>query len=182
MLFLFIHHHKPSSPEIRISWENQMNTMATNAMAPSRSSATMVWIMGDTRTESSECWEITEHYSEVIMGMMVSQIACLVIVYSTIYTGTDQRKHQSSMSLAFVRGIHRWPVNSPHKWPVTRKMFPFDDIIMKSKYIFIFTTINSTWQVLKDSIGHRPVRALGPINLKPWQTTDSYQLDKWRRS
>ena len=42
----------------------------------------------------------------------------------------DQRKHQSSASLAFVRGIHRWPVNSQHKWPVTRKMFPFDDVIM----------------------------------------------------
>ena len=46
------------------------------------------------------------------------------------YSGTDQRKHQSSASLAFVRGIHRRPVNSPHKWPVTRKMFPFDDVIM----------------------------------------------------
>ena len=44
----------------------------------------------------------------------------------------DQRKHQSSASLAFVWGIHRWPVNSPHKWPVTRKMFPFDDVIMFS--------------------------------------------------
>ena len=42
----------------------------------------------------------------------------------------DQRKHQRSASLAFVRGIHRGPVNSPHKWPVTRKMFPFDDVIM----------------------------------------------------
>ena len=42
----------------------------------------------------------------------------------------DQRKHQSSASLAFVRGIHRGPVNSPHKWPVTRKMFPFDNAIM----------------------------------------------------
>ena len=41
-----------------------------------------------------------------------------------------QRKHQSSASLAFVRGSHRRPVNSPHKWPVTRKMFPFDDVIM----------------------------------------------------
>ena len=47
-----------------------------------------------------------------------------------VYSGTDQRKHQSSASLAFVRGIHRSPVNSPHKWPVTRKMFPFDDVIM----------------------------------------------------
>ena len=52
------------------------------------------------------------------------------ILYSTINSGTDHRKHQSSASLAFVRGIHRSPVNSPHKWPVTRKMLPFDDIIM----------------------------------------------------
>ena len=44
---------------------------------------------------------------------------------------TDQRKHQSSASLAFVRGIHRWPVNSPHKWPVSLKMFPFDYVIME---------------------------------------------------
>ena len=41
----------------------------------------------------------------------------------------DQRWYQSSASLAFVWGIHRRPVNSPHKWPVTRKMFPFDDVI-----------------------------------------------------
>ena len=45
-------------------------------------------------------------------------------------SSADQRKHQGSASLAFVRGIHRWPVNSPHKWPVTRKMLPFDDVIM----------------------------------------------------
>ena len=49
---------------------------------------------------------------------------------STVYTGADQRKHQSPASLAFVRGIHRSPVNSPHKRPVTRKMSPFDDVIM----------------------------------------------------
>ena len=54
----------------------------------------------------------------------------LTIVYSTVYSGAYQRKHQSSASLAFVRGIHRWPVNYPHKGPVTRKLFPFDDVIM----------------------------------------------------
>ena len=70
------------------------------------------------------------HYSDVIMGAMSSQITSLTIVYSTVYSGADQRKHQSFVSLAFVPGIHRWPVNSPHKWPVTRKMFPFDDVIM----------------------------------------------------
>ena len=47
-----------------------------------------------------------------------------------VYSGADQRKHQSSASLAFVLGIHRWPVKSPHKGPVTRKMFSFDDVIM----------------------------------------------------
>ena len=64
------------------------------------------------------------------MSAMASQITSLTIVYSTVYWGTDQRKHQSSAPLAFVRGIHRWPVNSMHKWPVMRKMFPFDDVIM----------------------------------------------------
>ena len=63
------------------------------------------------------------------MGGMASQITRPAIVYPTVYSGADQRKHQSSASLAFV-GIHRWPVNSPHKWSVTRKMFPFDDVIM----------------------------------------------------
>ena len=64
------------------------------------------------------------------MGAIGSQITILTIVYSTVYSGADQSKHQSSASLAFVWGIHRGPVNSPHKWPVTRKMFPFDDVIM----------------------------------------------------
>ena len=70
------------------------------------------------------------HYDDVIMGAITSQITSLTIVYSTVISDADQRKHQSSASLAFVPGIHRGPVNSPHKWPVTRKMFPFDDVIM----------------------------------------------------
>ena len=57
------------------------------------------------------------------MGTMASQITSLTSIYSTVYSGADERKHQSSASLAFVRGIHRGPVNSPHKWPVTRKCF-----------------------------------------------------------
>ena len=67
---------------------------------------------------------------ETIMSTMASQIISLTIVYSTIYSGADERKHQSSASLAFVRGIHWWPVNSLHKGPITLKMFPFDDVIM----------------------------------------------------
>ena len=66
------------------------------------------------------------------MSAMASQITNLTIVYSSVYSGADQRQHQRSVSLAFVREIHRGPVNSPHKWPVTRKMFLFDDVIMIS--------------------------------------------------
>ena len=66
------------------------------------------------------------------MGTVASQITSRTIVYTAVYSDADQSKHQSSASLAFVRGIHRGPVNSPHKWPVTRKMFPFDDVIMVS--------------------------------------------------
>ena len=67
------------------------------------------------------------------MIAMASQITSSSIVYSTVHSGAYQRKHQTSTSLDFVRGIHRSPVNSPHKGPVTRKMFPFDDVIMLSK-------------------------------------------------
>ena len=82
------------------------------------------------RSTDNRARMVCRHYSDVIMSAMASQVTSLTIVYSTIYSGADQRKHQSSASLAFVRGIHRGPVNSPHKWPVTRKMFPFDDVIM----------------------------------------------------
>ena len=70
-------------------------------------------------------------YIDVLLDAMASQISSPTIVYSTIYSDSDQRNHQSSASLAFVRGIHQWLVNSPHKWPVMRKMFPFDDVIME---------------------------------------------------
>ena len=70
------------------------------------------------------------HYNDVIMSTMASQITSLTIVYPSVYSGANLRKHQSSASLAFVRGNHRGPVNSPHKGPVTRKMFPFHDVIM----------------------------------------------------
>ena len=73
----------------------------------------------------------TKHYSDVTMSVMAFQITRLTIVYSIVYSGADHRKHQSSATLAFVRGIHRWPVNSPHKGPVTRKMFSFDDVIKR---------------------------------------------------
>ena len=67
-------------------------------------------------------WQQDHYYSDVIMGAMASQITSVTLVYSTFYSAAYERKHQSSASLAFVRVIHRWPVNFPHKWPVTRKM------------------------------------------------------------
>ena len=76
---------------------------------------------------------LSNHYDDVIKNTIASQITSLKIVYSIFYSSADQRKHQSSASLAFVRGIHRWSVNSPHKGPVTWKMFPFDDIVMFQK-------------------------------------------------
>ena len=102
------------------------------------------------------------HYSDVIIGAMASQINSLTIVYSTVFSGADQRKHQSSASLAFVWGIHRWSVNSPHKWPVTRKMSPFDDVIMfslddgpasliLSRYRIWITNHDVRWSILYPS-------------------------------
>ena len=70
------------------------------------------------------------HHSDVIMCTMAFQITGVSIVYLTVCSGADQGKHQSSASLASARGIHRWPVNSPHKRPITREMFPSDDVIM----------------------------------------------------
>ena len=68
---------------------------------------------------------IALHGGDVIMSAMASQFTDVSIVCSTVCLGTDQRKHQSSASLAFVRRIHRWTVDSHHKGSVTRKMFPW---------------------------------------------------------
>ena len=85
-----------------------------------------IWVMRPEHFGRTRC-----HYNDVIMSAVVSQITSLPIVYSTVYSGTDERKHQTCASLAFVRGIHRWPDNSPHKGPVMRrKMFPFDGVTM----------------------------------------------------
>ena len=74
---------------------------------------------------------------------------------SNVYSGTDRRKHQNSASVAFVSGIHRWPVNSQHKGPVMWKMFPFDDVIMTIADLYfmrlsrtksIFFSTNFPWK------------------------------------
>ena len=94
-------------------------------------------VMGrrSSRSASSQviaCRFCGTHYCDVIMCAMAYQITSLGILYSTVHSGTDQRKHQSTASLAFVRGNHRGPENSPHKRPVMWKMFPFDDVITQT--------------------------------------------------
>ena len=106
------------------------------------------------------------HYDDVIMGEIASQITSLTIVYSAVYLDAAQRKYQSSASLAFVRGIHRGPVNSPLKWPVTRKMFTFDDVIMvnhvhKCKWLDINNSTIETLMIfllISEIVGHVYVR------------------------
>ena len=72
-------------------------------------------------------WRYFLHYNDVIMSMMASQITSQAIIYSTVCSGTDQRKPLSSASLAFVRGIHPW-----------EEIFSFDDVIMNSKLFGIY--------------------------------------------
>ena len=74
--------------------------------------------------------ELSFHYSDVIMIAIAFQISSVSIVCSIVSSCADQRSHESSASLAFVMGIHRWPVDSTHKRPVTWKMFLFDNVIM----------------------------------------------------
>ena len=110
------------------------------------------------------------HYSNVIMGAMASQITSLTIVFLTVYSDADQRKHQSSASLAFVQGIDRVSVNSPHKWPVTRKMFPLDDVIMNHCFD---CTYGSQW-LLRGMIWE----AWFNIKMSPYQYRKSHCGDK----
>ena len=111
---------------------HKVTTGSSNGLAPSRIISAD---KRDRRTRSilarylRNFWNLS-HYNDVIISAMASQITGVSIACSAVGSGTDQRKHQSSASLAFVRGSHRWPVNSPHKAPVTRKMLPFDDVIL----------------------------------------------------
>ena len=95
------------------------------------------------------------------------------------YSGADQRKHQSSASLAFVWGIHRWVVNSPHKWPVTRKMFPFDVIMINLVKITGYHLMLNHWQ---NRCWHIVIEPLGTkfseLNLNQ-NTTTFIQENEW---
>ena len=98
---------------------------------------------------------IRKHYDDVIMSAIASRFTSLTTVYLIVYSRADQRKHQSSASLAFVRGIHRRPVNSPHKGPVTRKMVPFDDVIMRLAVPPHWDGLNSISRWISNFIHHK---------------------------
>ena len=127
-------------------------------------------------------WSITaakfeklRHHSDVIMSAVASLITNIIIVYSTVYSGANERKHRRPASLAIVRGIHRWPVNSPHKWPITRKMFPFDDVIMRLRMSH-FGNVNWTpygWYT------HTMIPCWGSNCLLLCGVMQPYFLDRW---
>ena len=75
------------------------------------------------------------------MRAIASQITGVSIVYSTICSGVDKTKHPDNALLTFVRIIHRWPMKSPHKGPVTRKMFPFDGVIMQGSIEWVMKRV-----------------------------------------
>ena len=117
-----------------------------NGLSPGRRQSiiwTNAWILliRASGTNFDEIWSEIHTFSFKKMHLKMSsgkwRPFCIELNVLTVYSVTYQRKHQSSPSLAFVRGIHWRPVNSPHIRPVTRKMFPFDDVIM----------ITSAWHV-----------------------------------
>ena len=101
--------------------------------SPVKAAVCLFCLLVTSQCKNGQTSALDWHHSDVIMSSMASQVISLTFVYSTIYSSADQRKRQSFASLAFMRGIHRWPVNSPHKGPITRKVFPFDDVIMGYK-------------------------------------------------
>ena len=133
----------------------------------------------------------SNHYNDVIMGAIASQITSHTIVYSNVYSDADQRKHQSSASLAFVRGIHRWPVNSPHKWPVTRKRFPFAcpsckrptcwccmGSTMGTDYLISAVMVSETWMDCFDVISMKSARKFPVSHIsRGWQIKDCVSKD-----
>ena len=92
----------------------------------------MIW--SEFSVGSAELQWASFHNSDITMNAMASQITGISIVCSTACSGAHQRKHHSSASLAFERG---WLVDSPHKGPVTRKMFLLDDVLMFWNYAIV---------------------------------------------
>ena len=143
MFFFYVHLNKRLSKQSRCWWfETSWHSSWRHYSGLNRHAENTYFSNALIISDGSVTTDICIHYGDVIMGEIASQVTSLTIVYSTFYSDADQRKHQSSASLAFVCGIHRGPVNSPHKWPVTRKMFPFDDVIMIACFFNVFNDLS----------------------------------------
>ena len=134
--FVFLHSNRPY-----LLWRHNPRWRRRHKMQTASNTSIYIYMSLSIGHFDSICFRVVHvfHYNDVIMGPIASQITSLTIVYSTVYSDADQRKHQSSASLAFVS-----PVNSPHKWPIKRKMFPFDDVIMILKHYVLQTTYWNT--------------------------------------
>ena len=106
------------------------------------------------------------HYSDVIMGTIAYQITSPTAVYSTDYSDADQIKKSKLRVTGLCVGNSAGPVNSPHKWPVTRKMFPFDDVLMCPR-------VNATESIDKPLLGH------GELISKPLNKSFRTFADLW---
>ena len=100
--------------------------------------------------------EYAFYYDDVIMSVMASQTTSLAIDYSVVYSGTGERKHLNSASPPFVRGIHRLPVNSPHRRRVTRKCFHL-----------MTSSCNTRLMKLENTVA-APSENKPPINIQAW--------------
>ena len=95
------------------------------------------------------CFHLHSSHSDAVTSKRARyQITGVSIVCSIVCSGANRTKHQSSATMAFLRGIHRWPLKPPHKGPVTRKMFPFDDVIMLQLCLSVLTRTKNTGQVV----------------------------------
>ena len=142
-----------------------VNTVADDIPATQRGRAVQYFVCSDCSYPNIRDRSI-QHCSDVIMGEMASQMTSLTIVYLTAYSGADRRKHQNPTSLAFVRGIHRWPVNSPHNGPVTRKRFPFDDFIMGGLFL---VTFGATILVPYHEVMYMYMQLIWRCDTRPWK-------------
>ena len=146
--------HVTSFYSILLPWIRRLGVSKCQELIYNVTIKWQIWsYTGSFKTHSDGIRQLGYHYGDIIMGAIASQITSLIIVYSTVYSDAVQRKYQSSASLAFVWGLPRGPINSPHKWPVTRKMFPFGDVIMEiTSLSMIKMVINSNYPLSKNSM------------------------------
>ena len=133
------------------------------------------WNLTSRKIISSLPYTGNTHYNDVIISAMASEISSLPIAYSTVYSGTDQRKYQSSTSLAFVRGNHCSPVDSPHKGPVTPSCMTEKPELHEqqwlgyTEYCFAYTDCINSWAPRRCSGNFKSVISINMCQIKSSQ-------------